>query len=84
MQFPSTICFIPRRSRVSHFQQPLVLVCFLAKFDLLFAFGVLSCQILDWASLFILYVHEQCFSQKIRLQYTFRGVSRTSDVVCPV
>ena len=33
-----------------------VLVCFLLQFDLLFAFGVLSCRILDSASLFILYV----------------------------
>ena len=38
---------------------PRVLVCFLVEFDLLFAFGVLSCRILDCASLFILYVHEQ-------------------------
>ena len=40
-----------------------VLVCFLVEFDLLFAFGVLSCRILDCASLFI-YVHEHdrlCF-----------------------
>ena len=40
-----------------------VLVCFLVEFDLLVAFGVLSCRILDCASLFI-YVHEQdrlCF-----------------------
>ena len=40
-----------------------VLVCFLVKFDLLFAFSVLSCRILDCASLFI-YVHEHgrlCF-----------------------
>ena len=37
---------------------PRVLVCFLVVFDLLFAFGVLSCRNLDSASLFILYVHE--------------------------
>ena len=37
---------------------PRVLVCFLVQFDVLFAFGVLSCQILDSASLFILYVHD--------------------------
>ena len=40
-----------------------VLVCFLVEFDLLVAFGVLSCRILDCASLFI-YVHEHdclCF-----------------------
>ena len=42
---------------------PYVLVCFLVEFDLLVAFGVLSCRILDCASLFI-YVHEHdrlCF-----------------------
>ena len=42
---------------------PCVLVCFLVEFDLLVAFGVLSCRILDCASLFI-YVHEHnrlCF-----------------------
>ena len=38
---------------------PRVLVCFLVMFDLLFAFVVLSCRILDSASLFILYVHER-------------------------
>ena len=37
---------------------PRILACFLAKLDLLFAFGVLSCRILDCASLFISYVHE--------------------------
>ena len=40
-----------------------VLVCFLVEFDVLVAFGVLSCRILDCASLFI-YVHEydrRCF-----------------------
>ena len=40
-----------------------VLVFFLVEFDLLVAFGVLSCRILDCASLFI-YVHEHdrlCF-----------------------
>ena len=40
-----------------------VLVCFLVAFDLLAAFGVRSCRILDCASLFI-YVHEHdrlCF-----------------------
>ena len=36
---------------------PFVLVCFLVEFDLLFVFSVLSCGILDCASLFI-YVHE--------------------------
>ena len=38
-------------------------MCFLVEFDLLFAFSVLSCRILDCASLFI-YVHEHdrlCF-----------------------
>ena len=42
---------------------PCVLVCFVVEFDLLFAFSVLSCRILDCASLFI-YVHEHdrlCF-----------------------
>ena len=42
---------------------PCVLVCFVVEFDLLFAFTVLSCRILDCASSFI-YVHEQdrlCF-----------------------
>ena len=33
-------------------------MCFFVVFDLLFAFVVLSCRILDSASLFILYVHE--------------------------
>ena len=37
---------------------PRVLVCFLVVLDLLFAFVVLSCRILDSASLFILYVHD--------------------------
>ena len=37
---------------------PRVLVCFLVEFDLLFAFGVLSCRILGSSSFFILYVHE--------------------------
>ena len=36
---------------------PFVLVCFVVEFDLLFAFSVLSCRILDCASFFI-YVHE--------------------------
>ena len=40
------------------FVLPRVLVCFLVQFDILFAFGVLSCQILDSVSLFILYVHD--------------------------
>ena len=43
---------------------PCVLVYFLVEFDLLFAFSVLSCRILDCASLFI-YVHEHdrlCFA----------------------
>ena len=42
---------------------PCVLVRFVVEFDLLFVFSVLSCQILDCASLFI-YVHEHdrlCF-----------------------
>ena len=42
---------------------PRVLVCFLVEFDLLFAISVLSCRILDCASLFI-YVHKHdrlCF-----------------------
>ena len=40
-----------------------VLVCFLVEFDLLVAFGVLSCRILDCASLFIyVYEHDRlCF-----------------------
>ena len=37
---------------------PRVLVCFLVVFDILFAFVVLWCRILDSASQFILYVHE--------------------------
>ena len=45
------MCFVSTR-------MPRVLVCFLVQFDLLFAFGVLSCRILDSASLFILYVHD--------------------------
>ena len=35
-----------------------VLVRFLVESDPFFAFGVLSCRILDCVSLFILYVHE--------------------------
>ena len=50
------MCFVSTRSPVSSL--PRVLVCFLVQFDLLFAFGVLSCRILDSASLFILYVHD--------------------------
>ena len=50
------MCFVSTKSPVSHL--PRVLVCFLVQFDLLFAFGVLSCQILNPASLFILYVHD--------------------------
>ena len=46
------MCFVSTRSL------PRVLVCFLVQFDLLFAFGVLSCRILDSASLFIFYVHD--------------------------
>ena len=66
-QFPSTMCFVSSRSRVSRLPRVLVcflvefdllFACFLVEFDLLFAFGVLSCRILDSASLFILYVHE--------------------------
>ena len=43
---------------VSSRSLPRVLVCFLVVFDLLFAFVMVSCRILDSASLFILYVHE--------------------------
>ena len=50
------MCFVSTRSPVSRL--PRVLVCSLVQFDLLFAFGVLSCRILDPASLFILYVHD--------------------------
>ena len=50
------MCFVSSRSPVSRL--PRVLVCFPVEFDLLFVFGVLSCRILDSASLFILYVHE--------------------------
>ena len=50
------MCFVSTKSPVSRL--PRILVCFLAQFDLLFAFGVLSCRILDSASLFILYVHD--------------------------
>ena len=50
------LCFYSTRSPVSRL--PRVLVCFLVQFDLLFAFGVLSCRILDSASLFILYFHD--------------------------
>ena len=50
------MCFVSTRSPVSRL--PRVLVCFLVQFDLLFTFGVLSCRILDSASLFILYVHD--------------------------
>ena len=50
------MCFVSSRSPVSRL--PRVLVCFLVEFDLLFAFGVLSCRILDSAFLIILYVHE--------------------------
>ena len=48
------LCFYQESS----FNLPRVLVCFLVQFDLLFAFGVLSCRFLDSASLFILYVHD--------------------------
>ena len=47
------MCFVSTRSPVS-----ICLASFLAQFDLLFAFGVLSCRILDSTSLFILYVHD--------------------------
>ena len=50
------MCFVSTKSPVSRLSR--VLVCFLVQFDLLFAFGVLSCRILDSASLFILYVHD--------------------------
>ena len=52
-----------------------VLVCFLFEFDLLVAFGVLSCRILDCASLFI-YVHEHdrlCFPML---------TEETADCIC--
>ena len=52
---PSTMCFV---SSFKFHVLPRLLVFFLVKFDLLFAFGVLSCWILDCASLFILYFHE--------------------------
>ena len=50
------MCFVSTRSPVSCL--PRILVCVLVEFDLLFAFGVLSCWILNSASLFILYVHK--------------------------
>ena len=50
------MCFVSTKSPVSRL--PRVLVCVLVQFDLLLVFGVLSCQILDSASLFILYVHD--------------------------
>ena len=50
------MCFVSSRSPVSRL--PRVLVCFLVELDLLFTFGVLSCRILDSASLFILYVYK--------------------------
>ena len=50
------MCSVSTRSPVSSL--PRVLVCFLVQFDLLFAFGMLSCRILDSASLFVLYVHD--------------------------
>ena len=50
------MCVVSSKSPVSRL--PRVLVCFLVVFDLLFAFVVLSCRILDSTSLFILYVHE--------------------------
>ena len=50
------MCFVSTGSPVSSLLH--VLVCFLVQFDLLFAFGVLSCRILDSGSLFILYVHD--------------------------
>ena len=50
------MCSVSTRSPVSRL--PRVLVCFLVQFDLLFAFGMLSCRILDSASLFVLYVHD--------------------------
>ena len=39
---------------------PCVLVCFLVEFDLLFAFSVLSCRIVDCASLFIYVPEHDC------------------------
>ena len=52
-----------------------ILVCFLVEFDLLVAFGVLSCRILGCASLFI-YVHENdhlCFPML---------TEETADCIC--
>ena len=52
-----------------------ILVCFLVEFDLLVAFGVLSCRILGCASLFI-YVHEHdhlCFPML---------TEETADCIC--
>ena len=50
------MCFVSTKRPVSRL--PRVLVCFLVQFDLLFAFGVLSCRILDSVPLFISYVHD--------------------------
>ena len=55
---PERGCHVLCFYQESSFNLPRVLVCFLVQFDLLFAFGVLSCRILDSASLFILYVHD--------------------------
>ena len=55
---PERGCHVLCFYQESSFNLPRILVCFLVQFDLLFAFGVLSCRILDSASLFILYVHD--------------------------
>ena len=54
------MCYVSTRSPVSiclASWSVVYVVFFLVQVDLLFAFGVLSCRILDSASLFILYVH---------------------------
>ena len=53
------MCVVSSRNPVFTFASVLAgLVCFLVVFDLFFAFVVLSCRIMDSASLFILYVHD--------------------------
>ena len=57
---------------------PCVLVCCAVEFDLLFVFSVLSCRILDCASLFI-YVHEHnrlCFPMLILETAVFDYICR--------
>ena len=64
------MCFVS-----TSFNLPRVLLCFLVQFDLLFAFGVLPCRILDSASLFILFF--PCSrSQSPRLRDVNLGNSR--------